>query len=128
MTPTVSIKSLHLEYRLWINELTFYKEEILIFERHLEELVNSYTGENISAEIEKFQNQFICQKEVIDVLKHDLNTSERQLAAFARELSGNALESVKMDNHVRLRERMITFRKLFTELKEDFRRFESEVF
>jgi hypothetical protein len=108
--------------------LTFYKEEILIFERHLEELVNSYTGENISAEIEKFQNQFICQKEVIDVLKHDLNTSERQLAAFARELSGNALESVKMDNHVRLRERMITFRKLFTELKEDFRRFESEVF
>lgn len=128
MTPTVSIKSLHLEYRLWINELTFYKEEILIFERHLEELVNSYTGENISAEIEKYQNQFICQKEVIDVLKHDLNTSERQLAAFARELSGNALESVKMDNHVRLRERMITFRKLFTELKEDFRRFESEVF
>jgi hypothetical protein len=128
MTPTVSIKSLHLEYRLWINELTLYKEEILIFERHLEELVNSYTGENISAEIEKFQNQFICQKEVIDVLKHDLNTSERQLAAFARELSGNALESVKMDNHVRLRERMITFRKLFTELKEDFRRFESEVF
>jgi hypothetical protein len=36
------------------------------------------------------------------------------------------LESIKMDNHVRLRERMSTFRKIYKELKSDFRRFESE--
>ena len=28
MVPTVSVKSLHLEYQLWMREMIFYKEEI----------------------------------------------------------------------------------------------------
>lgn len=127
MTPTIPIPQLHLEYRLWINELNFYKEEINIFENHLELLINERSDSAVKAQVEKFQNQFICQKEVIDILKHDLNTSERQLASFVRQLSGLGLESIKMDNHVNLRERMRTFRKLFKELKDDYRNFESDV-
>lgn len=76
MTPTISIQSLHLEYRLWINELNFYKQEIEIFEHHLQNLINSHPDKQTRARIEQFQNQFICQKEVIDVLKHDLHVSE----------------------------------------------------
>jgi hypothetical protein len=126
MTPTVSIPSLHLEYSLWINELTFYKEEIQIYERHLAQMAKMNTDKDILAKIEQFQNQFICQKEVIDVLKHDLNTSERQLANFVKELSGLGLETIKMDNHVTLRDRVKTFRKLFVDLKQEYRLFESD--
>lgn len=126
MIPTISIRSLHLEYRLWVNELAFYKEEIKIFERQLETLVIKNPLDELSAKFEQFQNKFILQKEIIDHLKHDLNISEKQLATFAQELSGTGLESIKMDNHTRLRERMATFRKLYTEMKEDFKRFEAE--
>jgi hypothetical protein len=125
MTPTISIPGLHLEYSLWINELNFFKEEILILEKHLEHLVNVNEHPEAKAKIEQFQNQFICQREVIDVLKHDLYTSEKQLANFARELNSSGIETIKMDNHVHLRERIKTFRRIFNDLRADFRQFES---
>jgi hypothetical protein len=78
--------------------------------------------------VEQFQNKFILQKEIIDHLKHDLNGSEKQLASFASELSGMGLESIRMDNHTKLRERMATFRKLYTEMKNEFRWFEADWF
>ena len=126
MVPTVSVRSLHLEYQIWIRELTFYKEEIRIFESHLETLVANNTSQEMRAKAEHFQNQFILQKEVIDHLKHDLHTSEKQLASFVHELSGARLENVRMDNHPTLRDRMATFRKIYKEVKSEFRQYESE--
>lgn len=126
MIATVSIQSLHLEYQLWIRELAFYKEEIKIYEQHLELLVARNTKKEFHAQVEQFQNRFIRQKEVIDLLKHNLNISEKQLAAFVYDLSTPGLESIKMDNHTKLREEMMTFRKIYKELKHDFRLFEIE--
>jgi predicted RNase H-like nuclease (RuvC/YqgF family) len=125
MFPTITIPKLHTEYRHWINELNFYKEEIAIFESHLEEIVNKQRDVDVRARIEQFQNQFIREKEVIDELKHKLHVSERQLAGFVRELSGMGLESIKMDNHGNLRDEMVTFRKIYKDLKDGFRRFEA---
>ena len=126
MVPTISVKSLHLEYQLWIRELIFYKEEIRIYETHLEQLLSKNTNNFMRAQAEHFQNQFILQKEVIDHLKHDLNISEKQLASFVQELSGNRLENVRMDNHPTLRERVATFRKIYKDVKAEFRQFEGE--
>ena len=126
VTTTISVKSLHLEYQLWIRELTFYKEEIRIFENHLESLITKNTNHLMRAQAEHFQNQFILQKEVIDHLKHDLHVSEKQLAAFVKELSGNHLENVRMDNHPVLRDRMATFRKIYKDIRAEFRQYESE--
>jgi hypothetical protein len=125
MVGTIPIPKLHLEYRFWITELNFAKEEIEIFERHLEGLAANYRAIEVTAQIEHFQNSFIRHKEVIDILKHDLHGSEVQLASFVRELSGMGLHSIRMDNHGKLREQMTTFRKLYTELKNEFRRFEA---
>lgn len=128
MFPTISIPQLHLEYQLWINELNFYKEEINLFEKYLEGIITINTSKEAAVGVEHFQNQFILQKEVIDQLKHDLRVSEKQLAGFVKELSGMGLESIKMDNHSKLRERMSTYRKLYKELKDEFRQFEAEWF
>ena len=126
MFPTITIPKLHLEYRLWMNELNFCKEEIRIFEKHLEELVARNTDLVSRSQVEHFQNQFIREKEVIDELKHKLNISERQLAGFVRELSGMGLESIKMDNHGKLRDEMKTFRAIYQDLTDEFRRFEKD--
>lgn len=125
MTPTISIRSLHLEYQLWTRELIFYKEEIKIFEDHLQMLLERNNINGVPERVEHFQNQFILQKEVIDFLKHDLIVSERQLASFVHDMSGDGIDSIKMDNHGKLRERMVTFRKIYKEIKNEFRRFES---
>lgn len=125
MVPTTTVPKLHLEYRIWMNELNFYKEEIRIFESHLETIINKLDDVVAKSQVEHFQNQFIREKEVIDELKHKLHGSEKQLAGFVKEYSGLGLESIKMDNHGKLRDDMMTFRKIYTELKEDFRRFEA---
>lgn len=124
MYPTITIPKLHTEYRQWIAELNNNKEEISRFEKHLEAVVNNNTNVGARAQVEHYQNQFIREKEVIDELKHKLNISERQLAGFVKELSGLGLESIKMDNHCKLREEMQIFRKIYAELKGNFRRFE----
>ena len=124
MIATISIRSLHMEYQLWTRELIFYKEEIKIFEDHLEALLKRNNKNGVPAQVEHFQNQFILQKEVIDYLKHDLGVSERQLAGFVYEMSGDGIENIKMDNHGKLRERMSTFRKIYREIKTEFRHFE----
>lgn len=126
MFPTITIPKLHLEYRNWIAEMNFCKEEITRFEHYLEDIVYKTNDVVVKAEVEHFQNLFIREKEVIDELKHKLNISERQLACFVKELSGLGLESKKMDNHTKLRDDMRIFRKIYTELKEDFRKFEAE--
>ena len=127
MAPTIPIRSLHLEYQLWTRELVFYKEEIKIFEEHLTNILERNANDNaVPVQVEHFQNQFILQKEVIDFLKHDLHVSERQLARFVSDLSGEGIEGIKMDNHGRLRERMSTFRKIFRKMKQEFRRFEMQ--
>jgi hypothetical protein len=128
MYPTITIPKLHLEYRSWIDELNFCKEEIRLFENHLVKLVGKTGDVYARAQVEHFQNQFIREKEVIDELKHKLHISEKQLASFVKELSGLGLESIKMDNHSKLREDMQIFRKIYTALKEEFRRFEANYF
>jgi hypothetical protein len=126
MFPTITIPKLHLEYQIWMNELNFYKEEIRIFESHLEMIIDKLDDVVAKSKVEQFQNRFIREKEVIDELKHKLHVSERQLAFFVKEYSGLGLESIKMDNHGKLRDEMITFRKIYTELKQDFRGFEAD--
>jgi len=125
MIATISIRSLHMEYQLWTRELIFYKEEIRIFEDHLTAILKRNNKNGVPAQVEHFQNQFILQKEVIDFLKHDLQVSERQLAGFVYEMSGDGIDNIKMDNHGGLRERMTTFRKIYKDIKNEFRRFET---
>lgn len=126
MIATISIHSLHMEYQLWTRELIFYKEEIRIFEDHLATLLKRNNKNGVPQQVEHFQNQFILQKEVIDFLKHDLIVSERQLAKMALELCGEGIDNIKMDNHGKLRERMSTFRKIYREIKNEYRRFEMQ--
>jgi hypothetical protein len=126
MVPTLPIPKLHLEHNLWIAELLFAKEEIGLFERYLENEFSESNPTEVNAQIEQFQNRFICHKEVIDYLKHDLNLAERQLVGYVKQVSGMGLDYIRMDNHVNLRDRMKTFRKIYNDLKNEFRRFEAQ--
>jgi hypothetical protein len=126
MIMTLPPRKLHLEYQLWIAELNFDIQLINIFEDHLAYIVSHNSLKKLLPKIEQFQNQFIRQREVIDELKHDLNISEKQLAAFVRDMAPIGYENERLDNHQGLRERFLTFRNLFEDLKTRFRQFETE--
>lgn len=118
MSKPVYISDLHFEHSLWGRQLDFYRDEVSFFERRLEDLVQRWTDHGVLAQLERFQNQFIREREVIDILKHDINAHENSLVAYAKE-HPIAIDHVHFADHDGLRERMARFREIFEELKND---------
>lgn len=119
MKQQMYISDLHFENQIWMNELGFFKDELQIFESRLGELVVKYTDKEFLARLEHFQNQFIRQKEVHDELMHRIKKHEAALSQFAAE-QPTAINHVKFRDHPGLRDSMKQFRKIYSELKEEF--------
>ncbi|MBK9273977.1 MAG: hypothetical protein IPM49_05470 [Flavobacteriales bacterium] len=113
------IGDLHFEHQVWLNRLRFYKDEIGIFEKRLEEVVTRNTTSEVLAQVEHFQNQYIREREVIDELRHDIKEHENFLEKESVERPV-AIEHRLYKDHAGLRDRMETFEKLYRELKDEF--------
>ncbi|MFA6260945.1 MAG: hypothetical protein WC760_05725 [Bacteroidia bacterium] len=122
MENQVKVTAAHRDHNEWIGYLKFCKDEISSFENRLSEVVTANNKREIVAQVEHFQNQFIREKEVIDILKHDIRAMENQLEV---QVAANpvATEHKRVADEPELRERMDTFEKLFNELKEEFHGF-----
>lgn len=120
----IDVKKLHRENKVWKNELYFVADEIKIYEDRLSELVTGETQRDMLRNLEHFQNQFIREKEVIDHLKHDVNSHEHKLVVFVQKNLDT--EELLNEKHFELEDRMFTFRKIFKELKEEFYGFLAE--
>ena len=115
-TENALLSDLHFEHKVWINEMNFFEDEIQTFERRLEELARQYLPKReVMVDLEHFQNQFIRQKEVINELKHEVRMHEQYLVELA-EANPTSIDQPKVKDHVALRERMETFRKIYLEL------------
>jgi hypothetical protein len=119
MESTETIEQFQEELQSWKHELSSFKQEIRHFEHLLEQMPAHKLPKNLLAQVEHFQNNFICQKEVIDKLRHDLPDSrykvENIFASFRVEHKNHALS-----------ERMDMFRRIFDDVKHDFEKFQSE--
>lgn len=122
-TKHIYLKDLHFDNQLWINELSFYKQEIGLLENQLAVVLSRNTTTDATAPAERFQNQFIRQREVIDILAHDIKERENWLVDYAKN-NGTAIDHIYFDDrqadHDAIRERMDTFKKIYSELKADF--------
>ncbi|MDA9066194.1 hypothetical protein N9K26_00165 [Flavobacteriales bacterium] len=113
---------LHFEHEAWVKQLSFYKDELKIYTNRLEEIAERYNGRGVMMVLEQFQNQFIRQNEVIDILDHDINAHEQILVNSVKE-NPVASNHRLFNDHDGLRDRMATFLKLYNELKPNFMRY-----
>ncbi|MEO7174917.1 MAG: hypothetical protein ABIV51_03690 [Saprospiraceae bacterium] len=116
------LKDLHFDLNVWRNELNFCEDELKIFNHYLEDLVNRYTDQEMLAQLEHFQNQFIRQREVLDEIKHAIKAKDHYFAKYA-ESHPIAVDHVYFKDHTDLRENMDQFTKIYSEMKMEFRRF-----
>lgn len=121
-TDKVYMKDLHFNHLKWMNEMDFYREELKIFTHRLEHIVQHNTHQEVRQEVEKFQNHFIRQNEVIDEFLHKVNAHEHELAAYAEE-HPIAVDHVHFQDHTAMKDEYATFVKIYDELKNDFNRF-----
>jgi hypothetical protein len=113
------MSDLHFDHEQWVNQLKFFKRELEIFNNRLGEVSIRNTKSEVRAEVEHFQNQFIREAEVIDILIHDINEHEHILAEYAKN-HPVAVDHVYFRNHTGLEDRMKTFGKIWFDLKAEF--------
>ncbi len=119
---TNSIYNQHEENKEWLNKLFFYKEDIAIMERRLEEVTKANTSKELLAHVERFQNQLIIQKNNIDELKHLVTQNESKLEA---EVIRNpvAVDHRTVPSHSEEKESIESFEKNFNALRKELRDF-----
>lgn len=122
MENKMHMSELHSEFISWIKSMLFYKDEFSFLQKRLEEIAVKNNSHEVMRYVEHFQNQFILQKEVIDILKHDLNEEDTRLAEYAKA-NPVASDHQLFGNHDELKDRFETFEKLYLELKTDFEKF-----
>lgn len=118
----IYLSDLHFEHKLWLNELAFYKDELAIFNNRLTELESRNNSSDFLPTFEALQNRAIRQKEVLDELRHEINTQESSLANYAEE-HPIAVDHVYFTDHTELRQKMVRFKELYSEFKEEINRF-----
>lgn len=120
--PKKHIDELHFEHKVWINNMKFYLDELVIFENRLSELIQRNTKTEVTAQIEHFQNQFIRQREVAQQLISKCNDHEKFLVNQATE-HPIAIDHVLFADHTKLRDEVTIYDKIYRELKTEFMSF-----
>lgn len=129
MTTKTSEKTyltdLHRNHVEWVSALTFYKEDLKTFIHRLEEIVAKNNHQDVLSKVEHFQNQFIIQRNEIDVLLHDIKLKEKELVDYAAS-HPVAIDHVRFQESTELVARMNRFEDLWKELRSEYLTFVSK--
>jgi hypothetical protein len=120
---TKSVLELHVDNELWMNELKFYKDEIKILDKYLVEIAGKNNTRDTMVGLEQFQNRMLRQREVLDELMHDIRIDEDSLTGNVLHVNEIQAQKMKLPDHPEARDRVITFKKLYAEFKQDLMQF-----
>lgn len=117
---TTAVKVSHdVEYKQWLREIDFYKSELANMQQQLSDFMPTFYKKDFAANVERFQNRFIRQREVIDILRHDVKQHENDFQKLQVSPTPELRDKVSRI-HLRLRNDVAIFFDLFVELKRDF--------
>jgi len=120
-TKKARLTDLHNEHKEWTSQLAFCKDEIDVFEIRLSDFVQRFTATKVLAEIERFQNQFIRQREVIDIINHRIGLKRQSLEQFSRK-NPRLTNLAVFTDHDDLRNEMESFNRIYKDLKKDYQK------
>ncbi len=114
------------EHDYWQDRLRFYKDEISHFNQHLGKISLSGGRSELMASVEHFQNQFIRQKEVLDIIRHDFKQHENLIEALGEGKSSEPSQGIQK-LHMIQRDKLDQFERIFHELRNEFNIFLNQV-
>lgn len=108
------------EHTMWLRQLDFFKQENAWFKTRLAAVLDGNNDKQVLPQAEYFQNQFICNDEIIETLKEEVN-GLHQLKP--QHTTGTSLAALQQT----LRGKMERFENDFISLKNYFSKFVSAV-
>jgi hypothetical protein len=115
---TVLLTEQHVAYREYLNRLAFYKDELKIMQKRIDEIAALNTKSEVLVQVEHFQNLIIIQKNQIDRLRHDIDKQEEELVSLAIK-NPIASDHRRVEFHPELQQKVETFEKIFNELRQE---------
>ncbi len=119
MASTAVKVSHDLEYKHWLSEIDFYKSELANMQHQLADFMPTFYKKDFAENVKHFQNRFVYQREVIEILRHDLKQQENDIKKLQAYPTPKLRDKVSR-MHLRLRNDVAIFFDLFLELKRDF--------
>lgn len=118
---TTSVAELHFDHEVWTFELKAWREELKILEKYLTRIQHGKLSKEATSELERFQNQFICHKEVVHDLINEASSNEKYLVHNNDIFTSDEIRQIKMEEHAQLEDQIQTARKIYFDLKSNFR-------
>lgn len=117
-----SVTELSAAHAQWLKGLEFYRDEISILEKRLQERCPPQGHLRHAADIEHYQNQCILQRNLIDELRHAIR---EHASHFGHAVSTNEGKwGTSADNgHASLQERYLDFERQVNALRHSFYQF-----
>jgi hypothetical protein len=120
-----NILSQHEEHTKWLSEMAFYKDEIKVMQKRIDEVASKNTSKDVLVNIEHFQNQLLIQDANISKIQHHINHDENAIQNSIKE-NPVASDHRKAEDHVEERQMVESFEKHFKELKTELNTFLSK--
>ncbi len=129
MNPNLKLGNMKEEHDAWQGRIQFLKKEIETFKSSLGSVVvGDFKLKNAMASVEHFQNQFILQREQLDIIRHDLKQHENLIEDVEKGKGKGKEPSPGLDNvHKVQREKLEQFEKIFHDLRKEFNVFLDKV-
>lgn len=121
MEQVMPLPDLDREIADWKGRVNEIRNELNELNDHLAKVAVHHVSGTGSAQVEHFQNQFICKKEAADELFKELKRAGKKLG----NSSGSQDEEI-LKTYDHLNERFQTFNRLFEHLRSEFARFAGE--
>jgi hypothetical protein len=122
METMSSAASIEKEHLIWLKHLDFYKTQLNVMEKELQGFAKESSSKKVAPKVEQFQNMFIRQREVIDLLRHNVKQHENEIERMTRFALEYLRDRVTKDHYV-LRGEYKRFVELFIEMEQDFHDF-----
>lgn len=110
------------EHAQWLGGLDFYGDEIGILEKRLLSFASGGMDHDVASKVERFQNQFIIQRNTIDELRHAIREHVSGFGHAASE-AGGMTAGISDAGHAPLKDGYESFEKVMNELRQAFNRF-----
>lgn len=118
----ISIKHIGNQHNDWLRGLEFYKEELQIIQKRVEEIAAANTGREVAQGIEHFQNQLLIHQNYISEIKHSIQANLKTMQMLLQD-TGSYVTEYTATQHFGLNDQYLTEEKLINELRHEFNPF-----
>lgn len=112
------------EHAGWQNQILNFKAELKAMKDELGTIVSRFTPREVPASAEHFQNQFILQRDVLDIMRHDFKQFENKVEDAQK--GNNEVSEYLSQMRVAYNTRLADYDKIYHELKNEFEVFKKQ--